>query len=128
MSQPRRMLISCIEPTNGATIVPLLLFYLELGFICTNFSRYVEFTPVKCFNNIVQSAVSACRQGDENANSSVVAETMKLCVNWSNGFQIMDRSRHSTTKYTKDEKTPAAINKKMIKRLGHINDANDFKK
>ena len=89
----------------------MLLFYLELGSICTKISRYVEYTPVKCPNNFVQSAVSACRQGDEVANSSVVAETMKSCANWSNAFQIMDRSHHSTTKYTKDEKTHAAINK-----------------
>ena len=33
----------------------------------------------------------------------------------------MDPSRHSITKYTNDKKTHAAINKKMFKRLGHIN-------
>ena len=34
----------------------------------------------------------------------------------------MDRSRHSITKYTNHKKTPAAIHKKLFKRLGHIND------
>ena len=38
------------------------------------------------------------------------------------GYQIMDRNLHSITKYTNDEKTHAAINKKNFKRLGHIND------
>ena len=33
----------------------------------------------------------------------------------------MDRSRHSFTRYMKDEITHAAINNKMFMRLGHIN-------
>ena len=69
----------------------------------------------------MQSAVNACR-GDENPNSSVVAETMKLLANSSYGYQIMDRSRHTVTKYLSDEKTHGAINTKLFKRLDHIND------
>ena len=64
----------------------------------------------------------ARRQGDENPNSSVVAETMKLLANSSYGYQIMDRSRHTETKYLTDEKTHSAINSKMFKRLNHITD------
>jgi len=66
--------------------------------------------------------VDARRQGDENPNSSVVAETMKLLANSSYGYQIMDRSRHTVTKYLNDEKTHSAINSKMFKRLNHITD------
>ena len=84
--------------------------------------RFVEYTPVKCFNKFVQSAVDARREGDENPNSSVVAETMKLRANSSYGYQIMDRSRHTVTKYLSDEKTHGAINTKFFKRLDHIND------
>ena len=70
----------------------------------------------------MQLAVNACRQKDEKPNSNVVAETMKLLANSSYCHQIMDRSRHSIKKYTNDEKTHAAINNKMFKRLGYIND------
>ena len=70
----------------------------------------------------MQSAVNTRREGDENPNSSVVAETMKLLVNSSYGYQFMDRSRHTVTKYLNDEKTHGAINRKMFKRLDHIND------
>ena len=122
MSQPRRMLISTFELINGTIITPLLLFYLELGLVCTKTYRFVENTPVKCFNNFVQSAVNAHCQGDENPNSSVLAETMKLLANNSYRYQIMDRSRHPITKYTNDEKTHAAIDNKMFKKLGYIND------
>ena len=60
-------------------------------------------------------------QGDTNLNSSVVAETMKLLANSSHGYQIMDRSRHTVTKYLSDEKTHAAINRKMFEKLDHVN-------
>ena len=70
---------------------------------------------------IVQSAVDARREGDENPNSSVVAKTMKLLANSSYGYQYMDRSRHTVTKYLSDEKTHGAVNTKFFKRLDNIN-------
>ena len=91
-SQPRKMLISSFTIQNGTLITPLLLFYLQLGLVVTKIHRSVEYTPKKCFNSLVRSAVDARRKGDENPNSSVVAETMKLLANSSYGYQIMDRS------------------------------------
>ena len=116
------MLISSYFLENGTLNTPLLLFYLELGLVCQKFYRFVDYTPVKCFNKFVQSAVNARREGDENPNSGVVAEAMKLLANSSYGYQIMDRSRHTVTKDLSDEKTHEAINTKFFKRLDHIND------
>ena len=83
--------------------------------------RFVQYNPKKCFDIFVQSAVDARRQGDENPTSSVI-ETMKLLANSSYGYQIMDRIRHTVTKYLTDEKTHSAINSKMFKRFNHITD------
>ena len=123
MSQPRKMLISSFTLQNGTLITPLLLFYLQLALVYTKIHRLVECTPKKGFNSFVQSAVDARRQGDENPISSVVAETMKLLANSSYGYQIMDRSRHTITKYLSDEKTHAAINSKLFKKLDHVNNS-----
>ena len=122
-SQPRKMLISRFTLQNGTLITPLLLFCLQLVLVCTKIHRFVEYTPKNCFNSFVQSAVEARRQGDENPNSSVVAETMNLLANSSYGYQIMDRSRHTVTKYLSDEKTHAAINGKLFKKLAHVNNS-----
>ena len=89
----------------------------------TKIHRFVEYTPKKCFNIFVQSAVDARRQGDKNPNSSVAAETMKLLANRSYGYQIFDRSWHTVTKYLTDKKTHAAINSKLFKRLDHMNNS-----
>ena len=123
LSQPRKMLISCFTIQNGTLITPLLLFYLQLGFVGTKIHRFVEYTPKKCFNSFVQSAVEARRKVDENPISSVVVETMKLLANSSYGYQIMDRSRHTVTKYLSDEKTHAAIDSKLFKKLDHFNNS-----
>ena len=69
----------------------------------------------------MQSAVDARRQSDENPNSSVVAETMKLIANSSYGYQVMNRSRHTVKKYLTDKTTHAAINSKLFKKLDHVN-------
>ena len=122
LCQPRKTLISSYFLENSTLITPLFLFYLELGLVCKNIYRFNEYTPVKCFNNFVQSAVNARQEGDENPNSSVVAETKKLFANSSYGYQIMDCSRHTVTKYLNDEKTHGAINTKLFKRLDHMND------
>ena len=116
------MLISSFNLTDGTIVSPMLLFYLKLGLVCRKIYRFVQYTPRNCFNNFVQSAVGAQRQGDENPNSSVVAETMKLLSNSSYGYQIMHRSRHTVTKSLTDEKTHIAINSKMFKRLNHNTD------
>ena len=67
--------------------------------------------------------MDARKQGDKISNPSVVAETMKLLANSSYGYQIMDRSRHTVTKYLGDEKTHATINSNLFKRLDHVNNS-----
>ena len=125
LSQPRRMLISSFTLQNGTLITLLLLFYLQIGLVCTKIHRFVEYTPEKCLSSFVQSAVDARRKGDENSRhrESVVAETMNLLANSSYGYQIMDRSRHTVTKYLSDKKTHAAINSKLFKKLDLVNNS-----
>ena len=122
MPQPRKLLISSFILINGTIITPLLLFYLKLGLVCKKIHWFVQYTPRNCFNNFVQSAVDARRQGDKSPNSSVVAETMELLANSSYGYQIMDRNRHTVTKYLNDENTHSAMNSKLFKRRNHITD------
>ena len=81
LSQHRKMFIFSSTLQNGTLIAPLLTFYLHLGLVCTKIHQFIEYTPKNCFNRFVQAAVSARRKSDENPNSSVIAETMKLLAN-----------------------------------------------
>ena len=76
---------------------------------------------MKCFKNFVQSAVNAITEGDENLICSVVAETIELTANSSYGYQIVNRSLHTVTKYLSDKKGLGAINNKTFKRRGYKN-------
>ena len=71
----------------------------------------------------MHSAVDARRKGDENPNSSVNAETMKLLANNSYGYHILGRSRHTVTKYLTHKKTHAANSGKFFKKLDHVNNS-----
>ena len=90
MSQSQKMLILSFTLQNATLITSLLLSYLNLGLIVTKIHRYNEYIPKNSFNGFVQSAVDARGQSHENANSSVVAEIMKMIARSSNGYQIMD--------------------------------------
>ena len=87
LSQPRTKL-SKYFLENGTIFRPLLLFYLDLGLVCKK-HRFVQYIPMKRFNNFLQYAVHAGRKEDENPNTSVVAKTMKSVAN-SYGYQILD--------------------------------------
>ena len=121
MSQPRKMLISSFTLQKRTMITPMRLLYLQLVLAVTKIQRFAEYIPEKCFNSFVKSAVDARRQGDENPNSSVVAETLKLLDNSSSDCQIMEPSRHTVTKYLSDKKIHAAINSKLFKKLDYVN-------
>ena len=122
LSQPRGMLISSFHLRNGTIITLLLLYYLHLGLEGTKLHHLFQYTPKKCFTSFLQSAVKARRQGDENPNSSVVAETMKNLANSSFEYQIMDRSRHTVTMCLNVQRTHRATNIKLFKRLNFITD------
>ena len=114
------MLITSLILENGSIITPVFNFYRELGLQCTKAYRFVQYLSQKCFNKFVQSVVDARREGDENPLSGVDAETMKLLGNSSYGYQIMDRSRPTITKYLNDEKTHKAFNEPLFKRLNTV--------
>ena len=120
MSQARKMLISSFIVKNRTLITPLLLFYLQLGLFVSKLHRFVEYTPKKSFDSFVHSAKDTRRKSGKNPDFFVVAEAMKLLSNSSYGYQIMDRSRQSVTKYLSREKTHAANNSKLLKKLDHV--------
>ena len=78
ISEPRRLLNSSSEKTNGIISTQLLLFLLELGLVHTNFC-FVEYTLVKCFNNFVQSTVNARRQ-EMRMQTPVLSQKLWSCL------------------------------------------------
>ncbi len=122
LRKPQRMLVSSYYLENGTLITPQVKFLLDLGLKLTKIYRLVEYTPKYCFVDFVDSVVEARRAGDQNPASSVVAETMKLIGNSSYGYQIMDRRKHTCTKYVNDSKVDSVINNKLFNTYNQITD------
>jgi hypothetical protein len=89
----------------------MIKFLLSKGAVITKMYRFVKYQPDKCFESFVQSVVDARRAGDENTESAVQAETMKLLGNSSYGYQIMNRKKHKQVSYVEDINVHQRINK-----------------
>ena len=120
LRQPSRKLISSFHLENGSNFTPLFNFCRKLGLECTRVHRFVEYIPEKCFKGFKKLVVEARRLGDQNKKSTVVAETTKLLSNNTYGYQIMDRSNHTETKYSDAKKTNRAIKSTFFKQLQYI--------
>ena len=55
---------------------------------CKDIHLFVRCIREKCFNTLIQSALYARRQDDENSNSSVFADTIKSLASSSDGCHI----------------------------------------
>ena len=120
LKRPRRMLISSFHLKRGPIITPLLRFYLDQGLIVDEVFWFIEYTPKKSFGSFVDRVVQARREGDKNKNSTVVAETMKLIGNSAYGYQIMDRSKHTETKYVIGSHVDKIINNQFFKNMNEL--------
>ena len=120
LKKPTRMLISSCFLEDGLMISPLIQFLVGLGAVITKIHRFVQYTPRKCFESFVQTVVDARREGDKNTESGVGAETMKLLGNSAYGVQIMDRSKHSSTKYANDSTVDNLLNNRLFKEANTV--------
>ena len=57
------------------------------------------------------------RKSDANPNTGVVEEAIELLTSSIYGYQIKDCSQHTVAKHLLDEKTEAATNSKLFKKL-----------
>ena len=122
LTQPGKMRISSFQFVSRTVNTPCFDFYLDLWLECTQIRRFVQYAPLKCFNNFVQSAVNARIERERNQHLSDVTETMKLLANSSNVYKILDRSQHKLTKYLNGQKAHNITINEFFKRLNYLND------
>ena len=103
------------------SVPSLFRFHFNQVILSEEFSRFLKYTPVENLLDFLRSAVNVRRQGGKSPNSSVVKKTIQWLANCSYVFQSRTCSNCSVRKYMIDEKTLAAINSKLFKRLAHVN-------
>ena len=122
------MVMSLFQRTNFklkkvTVITAQLLFYLQLAIVSTKLQRFVEYTPENGFNGFYSEQWTPEDKVTRIQNRYVVTERFKLVANSSYGYQIMNRSQQTVTKYLRDGRTHTTIENKLFKQLDHVNNA-----
>ena len=81
LKKPRKYLISSYFGEEIFINTRMAKFYLELGLKITRIQEFIQFFPMKCFDELSQEIVQNRRLGDIDPDKKVLAMTSKLCVN-----------------------------------------------
>ena len=109
------MLISSMILSRGPIITPL-----KYVLVLKRVHFFIQFQSEQCFEKFVNEVVEARRQGDLNADSAVCANFEKLVDNSAYGNQIMDRSKHTRTKYVVGSYVNTLVNDKMLRKFNDL--------
>ena len=97
---------------------PLLQWYLKHGLVVTKIYQINEFEKDLCFQKLVWDIRDARRQGDIDADTGIIADTMKLIGTSGYGSLIMDKTKHRAVKYIQGEnETCQKVNDPLFQKL-----------
>ena len=80
----------------------------------------IQYQPKQCFETFVNGVVEARRQGDLTPDSAVCANIEKVVGNSAYRYQIMDRSRHTRTKYKIGSCVNTLVNDKTFRKFNEL--------
>ena len=89
----RRLLVGGMWGRQILNATPLLKWYLEHGMVVTKIYQVVEFTPHRCFRNVVKEVSDGRSLGDSDPNKAIIADTKNVEGNSGYGGTIMDQEK-----------------------------------
>ncbi|KAK7093429.1 hypothetical protein V1264_007188 [Littorina saxatilis] len=123
LRQPRRTLVASYYGERILLATPLLKWYLEHGLVITDVQLVVEYRPMTCFQQFVDTVAAARREGDSDPSKTIVADTFKLLGNSAYGKTLTNLAKHTDVVYTDDETTiKKLINSNRFRKLTHLTD------
>ena len=97
---------------------PLLQWYLRHGLVVTKVYEVFEMCKTRCFTDFVQQVCKARRSGDVHPDQSIIASTFKLIGNSGYGSLLMNKNKHTNTKFIKgDTAAKMSVNKSNFIKL-----------
>ncbi|KAJ8311210.1 hypothetical protein KUTeg_011238 [Tegillarca granosa] len=99
----RRLLVGGMKAQQMLLASPLLKWYLDHGLQVTKVYQVVEYQQQRCFHQFVEEVSQARRKGDEDKNTAIIADTMKVIGNSAYECMIMDKSKHRDVQYVQGE-------------------------
>ncbi len=90
--KPRRLLVGGMKAEKIFLATPLLRWYIEHGLVVTKVYKAVEYIPKACFKPFTEQVSQARRNGDDDPDTAIIAETMKLLGNSAYGKYYLTSS------------------------------------
>jgi hypothetical protein len=117
--KPRRLLVGGMRGGGQMLIsTPLLKWYLEHGMVVTKIYQVVEFTPHRCFRNVVKEVSDGRSLGDSDPNKAIIADTKNVEGNSGYGGTIMDQEKFQSVTYVQGTgRVMTEANKPQFKNL-----------
>ncbi|KAJ8314004.1 hypothetical protein KUTeg_008565 [Tegillarca granosa] len=114
----RRLLVAGMSAEKILLATPLLRWYLLKGLVVSRIYQVVEYQKHRCFRDFVNKVSSCKRNADENPDTAVIADTMKVIGYSAYGSLIMDKTKHRDIKYVQGEnKSYLKVNEPQLRKL-----------
>ena len=120
-TKPRKLLVSGLKAKKILLLSSLQQWYLQHGLMVTWVYQAVEFVPKACFVSFTEAVTKARREGDNDSQQTVLADTMKLIGNSAYGGIIMQKERQHQVKYfRKRQHAVMAINSPRFRKVSEM--------
>ena len=105
-----RSLISSMFGKGLVILTPLFKKYIEMGLICTGIEFLLEYNPQPVFQWFTDKVANDRRQADLDPAKQIIGETSKLSGNACYGYCCIDKSRHNTVRFCKEQDIAKHVN------------------
>ena len=120
LRKPRTMLISSYFGEKILLATPLLKWYLEQGLAVTAVHLVMQYEPMACFDDLVNTVTQARRAADKDRSQAILGDTHKLIGNAVFGKTGECKSRREQRVFATLEEARTYVNRRNfrdIKRL-----------
>ena len=105
-----RSLISSMFGSGLVMLTPLFKKYIEMGLICTDIKFLLEYNPQPVFQWFTDKVANDRRYADLDPTKQIIGETSKLAGNSCYGYCCIDKSKHNTVRFCKEEDIARHVN------------------
>ena len=105
-----RCLISSMFGSGLVMLTPLFKKYIEMGLICTDIKFLLEYNPQPVFQWFTDKVANDRRYADLDPAKQIIGETSKLAGNSCYGYCCIDKSKHNTVRFCKEQDIARYVN------------------
>ena len=112
-----KALISSMKGQEIVLLTPLFKKYIEMGLVCTNIEWILEYYPNKVFEWFQNKVVDDRRMADLDPAYEIIGETSKTSGNCAYGKCCIDKTKHNSVSFVKEENLAIHIRSPTFKSI-----------